>query len=612
MPDPQRGPDDDHDDRGATNLAPPPTSSTALTDLTLAVRIEGLPEQEVFLQHGLSIGRNPSNTISISDSPEVERIHAMVAKQGDGTMLLECTDAHLRLTLPDGSQVHSLTLKPGATFRLGKATIRCLKRETKPTVVVADNPWEVRCPRCFGVIADLPHAEHACPHCTIELQYFVSHHSAHGPDTPQSSVHEETPLAPEFSGWLPRHVGPYKIRAFVAQGGMGIILRGLHTEADLPAAVKLLKSDPEDDPSWRARFMAEIDTLKTLRHPNVVHLQDSGKDDQLLWLAMDWIEGQPLTKLMATYRAQGKPFPIDELRTVLSQVVTGLKYLHEKHLVHRDLKPSNVLMATDSLVKLVDFGIAKSAGGQSRIVTQLTQTGMVAGTESYMSPEQAEGQSVGPASDVYSLGVMWYELITGRRPVGAFAAPHIARPDCPISWSHTIAGCLATEPRVRPSLDRILAVLTTNAAEPPPLPAQRTRGPAGSPPRTPPGGVPARPPSSGNVPARPPSEVAQMATQVRPAHRPPASPPDRAAASQMATQVNPARPHAAQPNPPSKPRTPALPPPPPPGAPHTYAPNPYAQYGPPGGGGASAYKWPLIIGGAALLLIVIIIAIAAS
>lgn len=430
------------------------TSSSSLTDLTLAVRTDGVPEQEVFLQHGLSIGRNRSNTICV-DHPDVERIHAQVIRQPDGSMLLECIEDHMQLTLPSGEHVRSLKLSPGTTFKLGTSVIRCLKRETRPTVVVADNPWKVRCPRCHEVIADMPQESGNCPKCSLVLQYVKSQPA--GPEATSTD---------HFEGWLPQEVGPYKVRAFVAQGGMGIVLRGLHKDLDLPAAVKLLRMDSDSDPSWRQRFLAEIDTLKTLKHPHVVRLQDHGKDDRMLWLAMDWIDGQPLTKWAGKLRAANMNLPISDIGDVLSQVVQGLIYLHHKQIIHRDLKPSNILMAQDGLVKMVDFGIARTSGGSQPAVTQLTQTGMVAGTESYMSPEQSEGQPLTAASDIYSLGVIWYELVTGRRPVGAFVAPVILRPDCPMSWGQMIGACLAVDPRSRPALERVLAVLTSPAAPP--------------------------------------------------------------------------------------------------------------------------------------------------
>ncbi len=439
-----------------TEVAEDSGKASTLSDLTLEVRRAGAADQEVFLQHGLSLGRNASNTLCI-DHPDVERIHAQVLRQTDGSMLLECASPTTQVVLPDGKKVHELVLKPGTTFKVGPATVRCLKRTTKPAVFVTDNPWQVRCPRCHEVIADLSHDAHKCPSCKNELFYFRE----------KTSKSENDP--PGFEGWLPKHIGPYQVRAFVAQGGMGIVLRGLHQENDMPAAVKLLKGDPDHDPVWKSRFEAEITTLTSLKHPNVVRLQSKGRDDKLLWLAMDWIDGVPLTSWIGKIRGEKSFIPLDQIRSAMTQIVSGLQYLHGRQIIHRDLKPSNILVSQDDLVKMVDFGIARTSSGNTAVATRLTQTGMVAGTESYMAPEQAEGRDVSPASDVYSLGVIWYELLTGRRPMGSFVPPESLRKDTPAAWSRGIAQSLSMEPRSRPSLDDISRMLSGIA--PPPLPA---------------------------------------------------------------------------------------------------------------------------------------------
>jgi Zn finger protein HypA/HybF involved in hydrogenase expression len=437
-----------------TQVAEDSGKSSTLTDLTLQVRQPGTAEQEVFLQHGLSLGRNASNSLCI-DNPEVERIHAQVLRQADGGMLLECASSTARVLLPDGTKVNQLALKPGTTFKIGPATIRCLKRETKTSVVVTDNPWQVRCPRCHEVLANLSHKANKCPGCKGELLYFKQ-------EVPAGST--------GFEGWLPKQIGPYSIRAFVAQGGMGLVLRGLHKDNDMPAAVKLLRGDADHDPSWKTRFEAEIGTLTSLKHPNVVRLQAHGRDEKLLWLAMDWIDGTPMTSWVAKMRGGQAPFPLEQLRSALSQIVSGLKYLHGQRIIHRDLKPGNILIAQDDLVKMVDFGIARSSTGDTMAATRLTQTGMVTGTESYMAPEQAEGREVTTASDVFAFGVIWYELLTGRRPMGAFVSPELVRRDTPIAWSQAIARCLAGDPRMRPSLDELARVLGGLPAAPPPIP----------------------------------------------------------------------------------------------------------------------------------------------
>jgi serine/threonine protein kinase/Zn finger protein HypA/HybF involved in hydrogenase expression len=444
-----------------TEVAEDSGKASTLSDLTLEVRRSGSADQEVFLQHGLSLGRNPSNTLCI-DHPDVERIHAQVLRQSDGSMLLECAGPTTQITLPDGKKVHELTLKPGTTFKIGPATIRCLKRQTKPSVVVTDNPWQVRCPCCHEVIAELGHDSHKCPSCKAEVFYYSEKKSKSDADVPG------------FEGWLPKHIGPYQVRAFVAQGGMGIVLRGLHKDNDMPAAVKLLKGDPDHDPVWKSRFEAEITTLTSLKHPNVVRLQSKGRDDKLLWLAMDWIDGVPLTNWIEKVRGEKSFIPLDQIRSAMTQIVSGLQYLHGRQIIHRDLKPSNILVSQDDLVKMVDFGIARTSSGNTSMATRLTQTGMVAGTESYMAPEQAEGRDVTPASDVYSLGVIWYELLTGRRPMGSFVSPESLRKDTPGAWSRGISQSLSMEPRMRPSLDEISRILSGAAAVPPPIPTSAT------------------------------------------------------------------------------------------------------------------------------------------
>ncbi len=410
-----------------------PAHGSSLSEWTLLVQQPGQVDQEVFVQHGLTIGRSPSNTIAV-DHPDVERLHAQVQRQADGTLSIECRAEQARLTPADGVPITHVVLAPDVSFKIGPATITCRQRPTRSTIVVTQNPWRVRCPRCHAALGDLPTAIRQCPSCALPLAYFRS--------------------VTGFEGWLPLTVGPYHIRGFAAEGGMGIVLRGLHRQTDRPAAIKLMRLDGPEADNWQARFEREVETLKHLMHRHLVSLQDSGRDSHLIWLALDWVDGLPLSRLVATARAHGKGFTIGRIADLLGQLAAGLSYLHAQGVVHRDLKPSNVLVGPDGLVKLCDFGLAKVVG-QPTVVTALTQTGTVAGTAGYMSPEQLDGTALTPASDVFSFGLLWQELLVGRRPAGATLAIGSVRPDCPPKWVALLDRCLALRPDRRPSLDEI-------------------------------------------------------------------------------------------------------------------------------------------------------------
>jgi serine/threonine protein kinase len=166
---------------------------------------------------------------------------------------------------------------------------------------------------------------------------------------------------------------------------------------------------------------------------------------------------------LAAYKEASEPMPLSEIQLVLKQVVEGLMTLHAQGVVHRDLKPSNLLVGQDGGVKVADFGLAKQVGGEQS--TFLTRTGTFAGTMYYMAPEQAEGMDITPAADVYALGVIWHELLTGKRPgAGKFKLSKL-RPDCPEQWASLIENCLDDEPADRPSLSLIQQALMTEEFE---------------------------------------------------------------------------------------------------------------------------------------------------
>ncbi|MGY1726441.1 protein kinase [Geodermatophilus sp. SYSU D01062] len=203
----------------------------------------------------------------------------------------------------------------------------------------------------------------------------------------------------------------YELQELIATGGMGQVWRGRDHLLARPVAVKVLRSEYADDPTFLARFRNEARHAAALTHPNIAAVLDYGEgtDDatgeHLAYLVMELVEGAPLSTLIQT---EG-PLDTDAAMSVLRQAAAGLAEAHRHGVVHRDVKPSNILVRPDGRVKLTDFGIAWSAE-----CVPLTQTGQVIGTAQYMSPEQAAGERVSPASDVYALGLVGYESLTGH------------------------------------------------------------------------------------------------------------------------------------------------------------------------------------------------------
>jgi hypothetical protein len=250
--------------------------------------------------------------------------------------------------------------------------------------------------------------------------------------------------------------GRYEITAPVAVGGMGEVWRARDRVLHRTVAAKVLRSEYTGDPNFLARFRNEARHTAALSHPNIASVYDYGEtrdenDHTVAYLVMEFVEGHTLVTIL---HEEGR-LPVDWTLHVLGQAADGLSAAHRAGVVHRDIKPGNLMVRPDGVVKLTDFGIA-----QARDATPLTRTGMVVGTAQYLSPEQAQGLEVGPASDVYALGVVGYEILTGVRPFDgtsqvAIALAHINRPppplprDVPPAVQALIARALAKSPADR-------------------------------------------------------------------------------------------------------------------------------------------------------------------
>jgi serine/threonine-protein kinase len=202
-------------------------------------------------------------------------------------------------------------------------------------------------------------------------------------------------------------LGPYRIGESIGRGGMGTVYRGVHEKSGQPVAVKLIGHSVADDPRFRRRFAGEIETLKRLKHPNIVSLIGYGEQAGQLFYSMELVDGESLQQRLR--REKRLPWP--PVLDMAIEICAALKHAHDFGVVHRDLKPANLLITESGSVKLVDFGIAKLFGNNDQ-----TAAGSVLGTADFMAPEQAGEGSISPRTDLYALGNVMYACFAGRPP----------------------------------------------------------------------------------------------------------------------------------------------------------------------------------------------------
>ena len=214
----------------------------------------------------------------------------------------------------------------------------------------------------------------------------------------------------------PEQLGPYRIGRRLGRGGMGTVYEAINTTNNETAAVKVLHPALGDEEGFRERFEIEVETLKKLRHPQIVRLYGFGAQGETLYYAMEYVNGTNLEEELQN----GRRFTWREVTQAGIKLARALKLAHDHGIIHRDLKPANVLLSTDEDIKLTDFGIAKLFG-----TYRLTSEGGLIGTAEYMSPEQAEGKQVTAQSDIYSLGGVLFAMLTGRPPFRAKSLPEV-------------------------------------------------------------------------------------------------------------------------------------------------------------------------------------------
>jgi len=230
---------------------------------------------------------------------------------------------------------------------------------------------------------------------------------------------------------------------------MASVHLGHDRELDRRVAVKLLSERVAGDDPLRRRFLRESRLAARLSHPNVVSVYDAGEDGGVPYIVMEYVEGETVADLL---RRRGRLSP-DEAVEIVVQACAGLEHAHRAGLVHRDVKPQNLLVTAEGTVKVADFGIARASES-----TRLTEAGTVLGTAAYLAPEQAAGGEITPATDVYSLGAVLYELLTGRPPYVVESLADLAVPRRPPSvdglppeLGRAVLHALAPDPADRPA-----------------------------------------------------------------------------------------------------------------------------------------------------------------
>lgn len=202
----------------------------------------------------------------------------------------------------------------------------------------------------------------------------------------------------------------YKIESLLGEGGMGSVYLATHTQMSRKVAIKALLPQFMANESVKQRFKNEASTLAHLQHPNIVGLYDYLEDEKGLYLVMEYVEGTPLDDFISKVTG---PMPEERAVPIMKEILQGFSYAHQKEIVHRDIKPSNIIITENDNAKILDFGIARIIGQGNQ---NLTKTGTQMGTVFYMSPEQVQGSKIDQRSDIYSLGVTFYQMLTGVKP----------------------------------------------------------------------------------------------------------------------------------------------------------------------------------------------------
>ncbi len=391
-------------------------------------------QEKVYLARGVSIGRSADNTFVVDD-PQVSRHHAQLEEDPAGGLVLRCMEQAAVLVLEDGRQVRELYPAEGLRFRVGSVEFAFQAAGPErpgPSELSATSPvWLRKCPGCGnGQLPPPRPTPQKCPSCGMGLIVFQTAQAG------LACIKASKPLNVLRSGARASEVGSVELGRFVGEGGMGVVFEGRLQPSGTPVALKLLHPHLASQESMVRRFQKEVEILRGLNHPHVVRVIGYGQWDGLKALITEWMPGGSLKTVLEYQRRLGKPLDWGKAGGLLRQAAAALAAVHQAGLIHRDVTPSNFLLSPQGVLKIADLGLAKPTVGRG----ELTATGLVLGSPNYMAPEHWDGQP-DQRSDLFSLGVMFYELLTGRLPQGAWAPPPSSIPRFLGGWTGFWPAC---------------------------------------------------------------------------------------------------------------------------------------------------------------------------